>query len=136
MPTDIVPTSTNGADTNRLPRFDGEELAITIDNDSFTDAKDFLIEKRNISELGIQLQNIGATNGLSFEIYGNIDSSSTAPAFALKDWELATNGSGNIAALMTQIFETKFAYIWLLVRLKRQTASMNTTAEIRTTGVF
>ena len=83
MPTDIVPTSTNGAATNRLPRFNGEQLTITIDNDNFTDAKDFLIEKRNISELGIQLQNVGSSNGMSFEIYGNIDSSATAPAFAL-----------------------------------------------------
>jgi len=136
LPIDIPTTDTNGSETYLICRRNGEQLNITIDNDNFDDAHDFLIEKRNLPELGIQIQNVGTTNGLSYEIYGNIDSATTAPAFALKQWELATNGSGDLAALMTKIFETKFAYVWLLVRLKSQTASNDTTAELRTTGVF
>ena len=134
MPTTITPTGTNGATQNRVPRNNGLESTITIDNDNFDDAHDFLIEKRDIRTLGFQIQNTGSSNGLSFEIYGSIDPASTAPAFALTSWELTNNGSGNITTLNNTIFESTFYYIWILVRLKRQTASLNTTAEILTTS--
>jgi len=134
MPSTITPTATNGAAQNRVPRRNGLESTITIDNDNFEDAHDFLIEKRDIRTLGFQIQNDGATNGLSFEIYGSIDPASTAPAFALTTWELQVNGSGNIAALNNVIFESTFYHVWILIRLKRQTASNNTTAEILTTS--
>lgn len=135
MPTTITPTPTNGAAQNRVPRRNGLESSITIDNDNFEDAHDFLIEKRDIRTLTFQLENIGATgNGVSFEIYGSIDPASTAPAFALKDWELQNNGSGNIADLTTQIFESTSYLIWILIRLKRQTASMDTTVDLLMTS--
>ena len=134
MVTSIVPTFTNNAQVSVIPRNNGEQLAIAIDNDAFADTKDFLIEKRDIAELGIQINNVGGANGLSFEIYGTIDPASTAPAFSLSIWELANNGSGDITNTNTKIFETKFAYTFLLVRLKRQTAGQDTTAQIRTTG--
>lgn len=134
MPTTITPTPTNGAAQNRVPRRNGLESTITIDNDNFADSKDFLIEKRDIRTLGFQIQNSGSSNGLSFEIYGSIDPASTAPAFALTEWELTVNGSGNIAALNNVIFESTFYFTWILIRLKRQTASNNTTAEILMTS--
>ncbi len=81
MPTIITPVGTNGADQNRIPRRTGSQLAIAIDNDNFDDAHDFLLDKRNIRTLTFQLQNIGASNGMSFEIYGTLDPSTIAPAF-------------------------------------------------------
>ena len=134
MPTTITPIATNGAGQNRVPRRNGLQSSITIDNDNFDDAKDFIIEKRDIRTLGFQIQNTGSSNGLSFEIYGSIDPAGTAPAFALTTWELQVNGSGNIAALNNVIFESTFYHIWILIRLKRQTASNNTTAEILMTS--
>jgi len=134
MPTTITPTATNAANQTRVPRNNGSQPTITIDNDNFDDAHDFLIEKRDIRTLAFQIKNIGSSNGLSFEIYGSIDPASTAPAFALKDWELQTNGSGNIAALTNEIFESTSYLVWILVRLKRQTASMDTTSDILTTS--
>lgn len=134
MPTTITSTATNGAAQSRVPRRNGLESTITINNDNFDDVHDFLIEKRDIRTLGFQIQNTGSSNGLSFEIYGSIDPASTAPAFALTSWELTNNGSGNITALTNTIFESTFYYTWILIRLKRQTASMNTTAEILMTS--
>jgi len=134
MPTTITPVSTNGAQNLVLARKNGEEEPITIDNDAFADGKDFLIEKRDIPSLVLQIQNTGSSNGLAFEIYGSIDPASTAPAFALKSWELTENGSGNLSSLTNKIFETSSYYIWILIRLKRQTASLDTTAEILTTS--
>lgn len=136
MPTDIETTSTNAAGITLVSRHDGEQTPITVDNDNFDDAHDFLIEKRDIHDLGIQIHNTGATNGLSFEIYGSIVASETAPTFSLENWELTPNGSGNVALSASKIFEAKFVYIWLLVRLKRQSAGASTTADITVTGAF
>lgn len=133
MPTEIQLVFTEGPKENRITRFNGSEKNIAINNDNFNDAHDFLIDKRQIDTLDFQIKNIGNTNGLSFEIYGSIDPAETAPAFALKDWELQTNGSGNIAALVNQIFEAKSYLIRVLIRLKRQTASLDTTSDILVT---
>lgn len=134
MPTTIAPTEINGADISAVPRNNGLQDAITIDNDAFADGKDFLIDKTDIQTLGFQIQNTGATNGLSFEIYGTIDPGSSAPAFNLKDWELLTNGSGNIANTFNKIFESTFYLTFVLIRLKRQTAGNSTTAKILSTS--
>lgn len=130
MPTEIELVFTEGPKSNRITRFNGAERNITIDNDNFDDAHDFLIDKRQIDTLNFQIKNIGSSNGLSFQIYGSIDSADTAPAFALKDWELQANGSGNITSLVNKIFESKFYLIWVIIRLKRQTTLLDTTSDI------
>jgi len=127
--TTIQPEKTQGANKASIPRNNAIQADIAINNDSFDDAHDFLIDKREMQTLNFQIKNKGA-NGLSFEIYGSIDTSTIAPAFDLKDWELQTNGSGNIATLTNQIFESKSYLIWVLIRLKRQTASQDTTSDI------
>jgi len=133
MPTEIALVFTEGPKPNRITRFNGSETNITIDNDNFDDAHDFLIDKRQIDTLNFQIQNLGSSNGLSFEIYGSIDPAETAPPFALKQWELQTNGSGDIASLTNKIFESKSYLIRVLIRLKRQTASQDTTSDILVT---
>jgi len=127
--TTIQPEKTQGANKASIPRNNAIQPGIAIDNDSFDDAHDFLIDKREMQTLNFQIKNKG-TNGLSFEIYGSIDTSTVAPAFDLKDWELQTNGSGNVATLTNKIFESKSYLIWILMRLKRQTASQDTTSDI------
>ncbi len=71
---------------------------------------------------------------MSFEIYGTLDPSTIAPTFALKDWELQTNGVGDITSLTTQIFESTSYLIFVLIRLKRETTSLDTTVNILTTS--
>jgi len=134
MPTDIVPVQVKGAPVFVIPRNNGSQDAIVIDNDNFDDAQDFLIEKRKIQTLGIQIQNPGGANGLSFEIYGSIDPSEVAPAFNNTEWQITNDGTGNIAALNNQLFKTAFYYVWILIRLKRQDAGLSTTAKILTTS--
>lgn len=134
MPTTIELVYTEGPKPNKITRFNGEEDNITIDNNDFDDDNDFLIEKRNLLNLMIQLQNIGSTNSFSYEIYGSIDPSITPPAFDLKTWELANNGSGNISASTNKILDTGFLYVWVLIRMKRLTTSLDTTAKISATG--
>lgn len=134
MPQIIIPTQINGADISAVPRNNGLEDSITIDNDAFADGKDFLIDKSNIQTLAFQIQNTGGTNGLSFEIYGTIDPGSSAPSFNLMDWELLTNGSGNIANTFNKIFNSTFYFTFILIRLKRQTPGDSTTAKILSTS--
>lgn len=134
MPTEIALVFTEGPKENRITRFNGSKLNIAIDNDNFDDAHDFLIDKRQIDTLDFQIKNIGDTNGLSFEIYGSIDPAIVAPAFALKDWELQNNGSGNIASLSNQIFESQSYLIRILIRLKRQSAGQDTISDILETS--
>ncbi len=130
MPTTITPTQTNGANVSVIPRNNGEEDSITIDNDNFDDAHDFIIEKRDIPELLIQLQNTGNTNTLSYEVYCSIDPSQTPPVFSLISWELLNGASGDIAQEENDLLVTLIHTIWILVRLKRTTSSLDTTAKI------
>jgi len=134
LPTIITPTQVNGAKKLVLARNNGLEDAIAVDSDSFADDLDFLVDKRSIPALLVQIQNTGATNGLSFEVYGTIDPGTTAPAFTLKDWELVTSGSGNIALTNNKIFDLTLYYTFILIRLKRQSAGLDTTAKIVTTS--
>jgi len=134
MPQTISPSQISGADISAVPRNNGIQTSITINNDNFADAQDFLINKTNIQTLAFQIQNTGDTNGLSFEIYGTIDPGSSAPAFNLMDWELLSTGSGDIANTFNKIFDTLFYLTFVLIRLKRQTAGNSTTAKILSTS--
>jgi len=135
MPTEFGIVETHNASDDKRPRINGEQLNILLDNDAFDDSHDFIMEKRDITELLIQLQNVGISNSLNYEIYGCIDFGSIPPPFSLKQWELVPNSSGTLADTMTKIFQINPAYIWILLRLRRMTTALSTTADITTTGM-
>lgn len=130
MPTEIDMVFTEGPKANSITRFNGIVDDIAIDNDSFNDSHDFLIEKRNLPQLVIQLQNKGNTNSLSYEIYGSIDPSDTAPAFSSTSWELLDNAFGDIIKEDNDVAQAKMIWIWILIRLKRTTTLLDTTAKL------
>ena len=136
MATEIVMTYTEGPKANVISRFNGEEDNITIDNDNFTDAKDFYIEARNLPELLIQIENQGDTNGMSYEVYGSIDKSPTIPAFSLITWALLDNATGDLLKETNDILRSNISLIWILIRLKRTTTALNTTSKIIATSGY
>lgn len=121
---------TEGPKVNSITRFNGIQDDIAIDNNTFDDAHDFLIEKRNLPQLVIQLQNKGDTNSLSYEIYGSIDPSLSAPAFSLTSWELLDDAVGNIPKEDNDVAQAKMIWIWILIRLKRTTAAQDTIGKL------
>lgn len=130
MATEIELTFTQGPKPNTITRFNGEEDDVAIDNDSFNDAKDFYIEARNLPEVFIQLQNKGDTNGMSYEVYGSIDKSATLPPFSLITWALLENATGDLVKETNDLLRSNISLIWILIRLKRTTTSLDTTAKI------
>lgn len=132
MPTDIALVGNNGlANDGEISRHQGVTAAITVDNGTFDDDHDFLIDIRNLETFLAQIQNTGVTNPMDFEIYGSIDPATAAPAFALTTWNLLTNGSGEIAQATNDIFTSELNLIWILIRLKEETPDSDTTALIR-----
>jgi len=128
--TEIDMVFTEGPKVNSITRFNGIQDDIAIDNNTFDDAHDFLIEKRNLPQLVIQLQNKGDTNSLSYEIYGSIDPSLSAPAFSLTSWELLDDAVGNIPKEDNDVAQAKMIWIWILIRLKRTTAAQDTIGKL------
>lgn len=134
MPTEIILSFTEGPKPNVISRFNGVEDDIAIDNDVFDDDHDFLIEARNFPELLIQLQNKNNPNSVSYEIYGSIDPASTAPAFSSTSWALLDNATGDISGEDNDILRTVISMIWIFIRLKRTTVSLDTIAKIAVTS--
>lgn len=135
MPTDINLVGTDGlAKNGKISRNNGVTAVITVNNGTFDDAHDFLIDIRNLEKFVFQIQNTGGANSLSFEIYGSIDPALVAPAFSLATWELQTNGAGDLANTVNKIFTSSANLLWILIRLKEQTPASDTTALIRTTS--
>jgi len=134
MPTEIVMEFTEGPKQNIISRFNGKEDNVIIDNDNFIDAKDFFIETRNLPELLIQLQNKGDTNSLSYEVYGSIDPVSIVPAFSSTSWALLLDATGDILKEDNDILRTVISTIWIFIRIKRTTSSLDTTAKIVVTS--
>lgn len=128
--TEIILTFTEGPKLNTITRFNGEEDNIIINNDNFDDANDFYIEARNLPEVFIQLQNKGDTNGMSYEVYGSIDKSGTLPSFSLITWTLLQNATGNLLKETNDLLRSNISLIWILIRLKRTTTLLDTTAKI------
>jgi len=134
LPTDILITGPAGLATESITRKNGVTSAITVDNGTFDDDHDFLIDIRDLEKLVFQIQNTGGSNSLSYEIYGSIDPAAAAPAFSLATWELQTSGLGDLANTTNKIFTSASNLVWILIRLKEQTPASATTALIRTTS--
>ena len=137
MPTTIAFTKILGQQKRVIPRNNGITDNITIDNDEYNDAHDFLIDKRNIEKLLMQIQNTGDTNSMSFEIFGTVSPSDPPPAFDVTEWHLLNSGVGSIVKLESELFDSNDPLTWICIRLKRYESNNDTTAKITaTSGVF
>lgn len=131
MPKTIQVTKILGQQKRVMPRAIGNEDSITIDNDVFDDAHDFIIDKRNIEKLLFTIQNSGLVSSLDFEIFSTITPDSTPPPFTLVDWNPLNGGIGSVSKETNETFSSSMVFTWLLIRLKRSQLGNNTIAKIK-----
>ena len=130
MATEITRSPDVAADQTEMPFITGEELSIAVDNGSFDTDHDFAIRAKNFKSFVIQLINTGGLNALDFEIYGTLINTDAIPAFG-NNWTLLENAVGTIAASANDSFFSNQSWAWIIIRLKEDIATSNTTADIR-----
>lgn len=133
MATEIDQTPTNNIQFVKVRRNNGIIDSIAIDNDSFDDDHDFFLDIRDMLNFVMNIQNTGSTNGLSYEIYGSIDPQATQPTFNLINFHRLEEFCGDLTPSTNEMFILSNYFIWIFVRLRRQSATLDTTSKILTT---
>jgi len=105
----------------------GQNESVLVNSD--TDVDITLIDTRDIRKLLIQIINSGATNSLNYSIYGYAKEVSTAPAFVSSDWN-ELKPSTTISPLSEKTETLTDSYSFVLIRMKRATSGLDTTAKI------
>lgn len=101
----------------------GAPYSVEVNNDAYEDT--CIIDARGCSEVDVQIQNTGSTNGLTYELYGLLEETASPPAFDATKYSLI-GSAANVAALANAFVAITDPYSWILVRVKRQTSTLDT----------
>lgn len=123
------------ADHTEHPFSSGAEFSITIDNDAFDDAHDYIVRNRDFQNVLFILANTGTLNSTDIRIYGTAVLSETPPAFS-SVFELLANGVFSIRPQSVKSRDNTIAWSWILIRAKRTLAGITTTLDIGASGDY
>lgn len=118
---------------NRKTYFCAKENTFAVQSDTDVDVKAFDVRELDQGFI-LECFNSDPTNGLIFTVYGSADEEATPPDFATKKWFPLPNGSKTVAAEATDAISNTDFWNWILIRVRRQTAALDATANFYIRG--
>lgn len=133
-PTELSITAQQGLAARGIPSGVAKEEGFAVASDTDVDVKAFDPIKFADGFI-LQCHNSNASNGLIFTLYGCADDLATPPDFSTNKWVLLPNSSKTIAADTSDAVTNTDAWRWILIRVKRESAGLNATANFFIRGV-